>query len=172
MARHRNYRNLNYDEYEYDDVYGHSVEDDCVSPTDASQWIYDRARGQHSMNEFLSNHRDIEEADEDDLEDELHPKHERRDSESFKMPDLEDEDKAKLLSCMDEIRSVLDDTTVSDKQLVETIMKYEYDYSKALDHLLSSTCNTDEIGPIESKTRKHQDLVETGERLIKQFACA
>lgn len=39
-------------------------EDSCISPTDASQWMYDRARGQHSMSSFIANNSDIEEEDE------------------------------------------------------------------------------------------------------------
>lgn len=56
---------IEYDEY--DEVYGHSVDDDsCISPTDAQQWMYDRNRGQQSIASFITNNQDIkEEADED-----------------------------------------------------------------------------------------------------------
>lgn len=105
MSRHRNVRGMDYEEggslkisiliiYKmfvflnliieyggYDDVYGHSVEDDCVSPTDASQWMFDRARGEASMSEFLAKNEDIQEGDEDqENEDEALAK-QRRDSE-------------------------------------------------------------------------------------------
>lgn len=76
----------------YDDVYGHSVDDDnvCISPTDASQWIFDRERGQQSMSEFLATHRDIQEEDEDEENDGGAAAggaaaKQRRDSESFQM---------------------------------------------------------------------------------------
>lgn len=39
-------------------------EDSCISPTDASQWMYDRARGQQSISSFIANNSDIEEEDE------------------------------------------------------------------------------------------------------------
>uniref|UniRef100_A0A182W0W3 Tr-type G domain-containing protein n=1 Tax=Anopheles minimus TaxID=112268 RepID=A0A182W0W3_9DIPT len=141
MSRHRNVRNAVYDDYDDDDYpYGHSVEDECISPTDAQQWIYDRARGQQSMSEFLANNRDIEEEDDDDLEAENVREgiaHKRRDSECFQMPDLNDDDRARLLSCMDEIRDIVGET-YSDRQMVEAIMKHDYDCSKALDEILNS----------------------------------
>lgn len=54
-------------------------DDSCISPTDANQWIYDRARGQQSVSSFIATHRDIEEEDEE-AEDQMHVKL-RRDSE-------------------------------------------------------------------------------------------
>ena len=88
MSRHRNVRSMDYNEGEhtkifvqfvfyylwyfteydgYDDVYGHSVDDDsCISPSDAQQWLYDRARGQQSMSSFIATHRNIQEEDEDE----------------------------------------------------------------------------------------------------------
>lgn len=118
-------------------MYGHSVDDEsCISPTDASQWIYDRERGQQSMSEFLANNEDIEEGNEDD--DEVLVSKHRRDSEHFVMPVLNDEDSAKLHSCMDEIRNVVGES-VSEKQLVETIMKFNFDCTKSLDAILNAT---------------------------------
>uniref|UniRef100_A0A182HSK0 Uncharacterized protein n=1 Tax=Anopheles arabiensis TaxID=7173 RepID=A0A182HSK0_ANOAR len=141
MSRHRNVRNAVYDDYDDDDYqYGQSVEDDCISPTDASQWIYDRAKGQQSMSEFLANNRDIEEEDDDELAAETGregPAHKRRDSECFQMPELNDEDRARLMSCMDEIRDIVGETC-SDRQMVEAIMKHDYECSKALDEILNS----------------------------------
>ena len=62
-------------------MYGHSVEDDCVSPTDASQWMFDRARGEASMSEFLANNADIQEGDEDQENENEASAKQRRDSE-------------------------------------------------------------------------------------------
>ena len=121
-----------------DDIYGHSLEDDCISPSD-TKWIYNRDKNRQTMSEFFSNHDDIEE--EGDMEVDHHtPKqyHERRDSENFQLPDLNDEDKARLLSCMEEIRSVVGET-VTDRQMVDAIMKHKYDCNMALDEFLNAS---------------------------------
>lgn len=72
---------IEYDEY--DEVYGHSVDDDsCISPTDAQQWMYDRNRGQQSIASFITNNHDIKEETDEEAEtvaDEFHSKL-RRDS--------------------------------------------------------------------------------------------
>lgn len=62
----------------------------------------------------------------------------RRDSENYQLPELNDFDKARLLSCMEEIRNISGDS-YSDKRLVEAIMANDFDYTKALDMLLTST---------------------------------
>lgn len=146
MARHRIVRGMDYnDEYDgYDDVYGHSVDDDCVSPTD-QQWLYDRARGQQSMSAFISKNKDIQEEAEDgddDDDDEAYRKA-RRDSESFQMPELDDIEQAKLSSCVDEVRSVVGDA-VSERRIVQTSMRFGYDIQKILDEILNEETNKKE----------------------------
>lgn len=167
MARHRNVRNIrNYDDFDDDYVFGHSVEDDCISPTDAQQWLYDRARGQNSMASFLANNRDIEEEEEQATGEEPFPKHERRDSDNFQLPDLPDEEKAKLLSCLDEIRGIIGDTSVTDRLLVETVIQFEYDCAKALDYLLNSShCSSRKV-PEETIVKEPELSIEKGKKLL------
>jgi elongation factor 1 alpha-like protein len=148
-----------FSEYDgYDDVYGHSVEDECISPTDANQWIYDRAKGQQSRTEFLANHRNIEEENEEDLNpQELH----RRDSESYELPELDPIERAKLMSCMEEIRNIVGDT-VSEKQLVETIMHLNYDLASSLDAVL----NINKTPPMAEKKAANKAAIEKGEYIF------
>lgn len=69
---------IEYDEY--DEVYGHSVDDESgLSPTDAQQWMYDRNRGQQSIASFITDNQDIKEETDEDMADQLHSKL-RRDS--------------------------------------------------------------------------------------------
>ncbi|CRK98779.1 CLUMA_CG012057, isoform A [Clunio marinus] len=137
MSRHRNVRTMNYDD-EFDDYPVGSLTDEpeCISPTDANQWIFDRNRGQSSLDAFLLKNEDIQEQDEDEDEEVFHEKN-RRDSESFQLPELNDLDKARLLSCMEEIRNISGDS-FSDKRLCDAIISCDYDYSKALDLLLTN----------------------------------
>jgi elongation factor 1 alpha-like protein len=128
------------------------VEDDCVSPTDAANWIYDRNKSQQSRSDFLANHRDIEEEDENEA-----APH-RRDSESFEMPDLNPIDRAKLLSCIEEIRNIVGDT-ISEKQLVETIMGQNFDLESALNAVL----NINKTPPTMPKMPNKVVAMEKGE---------
>lgn len=68
----------------------------------------------------------------------LDNKKDRRDSESFQIPELSDVDKAKLMSCMEEIRNITGDT-YSDKKLYDTIIANDFDIHKALDQILNDT---------------------------------
>lgn len=139
MSRHRNVRNQNYDDYDDEDVYGHSMDDDySISPTDAQQWIYDRARGHQSMSSFLANNADIEEATEEDEEAEIERfAKSRRDSENFQMPKLGDVEQAKLMSCLEEVRNVVGDELISDRIIVEASLKHSFDLVKVLDEILN-----------------------------------
>ncbi|XP_053680134.1 protein HBS1 [Anopheles nili] len=169
MSRHRNVRNAVYDDYDDDDDYryGHSVEDECISPTDAQQWIYDRAKGQQSMSEFLANNRDIEEEDDNELAAEdvrEGTAHKRRDSECFEMPDLNEDDRARLLSCMDEIRDIVGEAC-SDRQMVEAIMKHDFECSKALDEILNSN-KTPPTAPATRSKLPIASAVEKGKKPV------
>ncbi|XP_017840601.1 HBS1-like protein [Drosophila busckii] len=127
MSRHRIVRGMDYSD-EYDD----------------QQWLFDRtgARGQQSISAFISKNKDIQEEAEqgdDDDEDEAYRKA-RRDSESFQMPELTDLDQAKLSSCVDEVRSVVGDS-VSERRIVETTMRFDYNIQKILDEILNEETN-------------------------------
>lgn len=55
-------------EFDYDDNTVGSLDEECISPTDAGQWIYDRARGQSSLEQFMSKNADIQEELEEEVE--------------------------------------------------------------------------------------------------------
>ncbi|KAG4072217.1 hypothetical protein HA402_007627 [Bradysia odoriphaga] len=163
MSRHREIRKINYTEYGLDyDEYGRSVEDDApISPTDARQWLFDRERGQQSVSSFLANHRDIEEEDEDQCE----PS--RRNSESFERPPLADDDRAKLESCIDEIRNVIGDAA-SDRQLVATVMRNNFDSEKSLAEILNEMSQKQEP---QVKVNEKKETIEKGigSKLLDNF---
>lgn len=144
MARHRNVRNRSYsDDYDFDDVYGHSVEEDsCLSPSDAAQWMYDRSRNQQAIANFLDNHDDIQEESED-LPEPSHPTLERRESIDLHGLNLNEDDEAKLMSCLDELRNVLGDT-IPDNILVQSVLKHKFNYNKALDEILNNKSKQEE----------------------------
>lgn len=138
MARHRDVRNRSYsDDYDDDDVYGHSVEDESyMSPSDTAQWIYDRSRNQQAISHFMQSHNDIQEEPEDDVAESSHPALERRESIDFRSLNLDEDDEAKLMSCLDELRNVIGDT-ISDNILIQTVIKHKFDFNKSLDDILN-----------------------------------
>ncbi|XP_045761394.1 protein HBS1 [Maniola jurtina] len=144
MARHRNVRNRNYsDDYDYDDVYGHSVEEDsCMSPSDAEQWMYDRSRNQQAVANFLDSRNDIQEETEEQTE-AAHRSFERRESVDLRGLNLSEDDEAKLMSCLDELRNVFGDT-IPENILVHSVLKHSFNYDKALDEILNNKTKEDE----------------------------
>ncbi|XP_053601881.1 protein HBS1 [Plodia interpunctella] len=151
MARHRNVRNRSYsDDYDYDDVYGHSVEEDsCLSPSDTAQWMYDRSRNQQAIANFIETHDDIQEEAEDEVPDAQHTHTlDRRDSIDLRSLNLNEDDEAKLMSCLDELRNVLGDT-ISDNILIQSVLNHNFDFSKTLDEILNRNGKKSEKTKVE-----------------------
>ncbi|KAF5288081.1 hypothetical protein FQR65_LT12131 [Abscondita terminalis] len=123
MARHRNVRSMNYtDEYDgYDDVYGHSVEDDyCVSPSEAA-FMYDRegTKSKQKIGAFFQTVNDIAEENEGEMRE----------------ASLSDVDKARLESCIEQIRGIVGNA-VPKQDLINIILLYNFNAEKALNFVL------------------------------------
>ncbi|XP_011877470.1 PREDICTED: HBS1-like protein isoform X2 [Vollenhovia emeryi] len=130
MSRHRDVRSMNYsDEYDgYDDVYGHSMEDDyCVSPS-VEQFLFDRSK-QQNIASFITEPDIVE--DNEDIDESLPAS----DQEKCNLSELE---RAKLVSCLETIRNVIGDT-VSDSKLKEKIILSNFDANTALDAILKES---------------------------------
>ncbi|XP_074043738.1 HBS1-like protein isoform X2 [Macrotis lagotis] len=118
MARHRNVRGYNYDEdFEDDDLYGQSVEDDyCISPSTAAQFIYSRRDKPSSF---------VEPVEEYDYEDTKEP------TNTISNHQLSGIDQARLYSCLDHMREVLGDD-IPDQKMIEAVLQNKFDVEKAL----------------------------------------
>ncbi|XP_028164421.1 protein HBS1 [Ostrinia nubilalis] len=179
MARHRNVRNRSYsDDYDYDDLYGHSVEDEsCLSPSDTEQWMYDRSRNQQAISAFLDSHNDIQEEAEDEVFDAAHPGLERRDSVDLRSLNLSEEDEARLMSCLDELRNVLGDS-IPDNTLIQSVLNHKFDFNKALDEILNNKQSKDCDRPKEEPAKQiptvlidaAKDIVSTAQKAPKVIA--
>ncbi|XP_077991183.1 uncharacterized protein LOC144445493 [Glandiceps talaboti] len=134
MSRHRNIRNRNFDdEYAgYDDVYGHSVEDDyCVSPSTADEFLFQRSHHEQYLSSFMKEEQ-IEEEEEEDSDGETP----LGDSRDFQRPKLNPVDEAKMQSCLEEIRNIVGET-VPEHILIDTILQYNFNFERALDAILN-----------------------------------
>ncbi|XP_072399063.1 protein HBS1 isoform X2 [Diabrotica undecimpunctata] len=116
MARHRDIRNMDYsDDYDgYDDVYGHSMDDDYFISPSNKQFIYNRDMSQRSSEG------DIKEEDEQEAE-------------------LSDDDRAKLTSCIAQINKTLESVNISRNDLVNIIIKSKFDVEKSINTILEDS---------------------------------
>ncbi|KAL0101489.1 hypothetical protein PUN28_018962 [Cardiocondyla obscurior] len=147
MSRHRDVRSMNYsDEYDgYDDVYGHSVEDDyCVSPT-VEQFLFDRSK-QQNIASFITEPDIVE--DNEDVDESLPSSNE----EKHNLSELE---RAKLESCLETIRNVIGDT-VSDSKLKDKIILSNFDANTALDAILKESSPKQDADSAVNKKRLEQ----------------
>ncbi|XP_032825118.2 HBS1-like protein isoform X3 [Petromyzon marinus] len=130
MARHRSVRGYNYDEdFEEDDLYGQSVEDDYgVSPATAAQFMYQRADFQ------LANFVDEPLKEEDEECEEQPPAN----SNTLSLSDI---DKARLHSCLEEMRNIAGDA-FPEPVMVQAVLNSNFEMEKALDSLFLQSDKT------------------------------
>ncbi|XP_077275179.1 translation elongation factor EF-1alpha (GTPase) HBS1 isoform X1 [Temnothorax americanus] len=144
MSRHRDVRSMNYsDEYDgYDDVYGHSMEDDyCVSPS-VEQFLFDRSK-QQNIASFITEPDIVE--DNEDIDESMPSS----DKEKYNLSELE---RTKLVSCLETIRNVIGGM-VSDSKLKEKIIVSNFDANTALDAILKELSPKKDIDSVVNKKR-------------------
>ncbi|CAH0546694.1 unnamed protein product [Brassicogethes aeneus] len=145
MSRHRDIRNMDFqDDYDgYDDVYGHSVDDDYYISPSNKQFIYNRDN---------SRDKNIQEEDEKEAE-------------------LSDMDKAKLESCITQITEMLGSTLIPRNELVNVIMKFNYNTERSLNALLEQQNKEPErIEQVVAIPRTTIVPADTADKIVKVTA--
>ncbi|XP_061234121.1 HBS1-like protein isoform X2 [Neopsephotus bourkii] len=152
MSRHRNVRGYNYDEdFEDDDVYGQSVEDDYgISPSTAAQFIYSRRDKPATFAEPLEEEYGCEGTD--DTADYFTSNHQ-----------LTEVDRARLNSCLDQMREVLAQS-VPEQTMVQAVLDSKFDVQKALDLVLSQ-------GSKQHVKTKNEDTLIVGKKTKGDLLC-
>ncbi|XP_071405226.1 HBS1-like protein isoform X3 [Pithys albifrons albifrons] len=152
MSRHRNVRGYNYDEdFEDDDMYGQSVEDDyCISPSTAAQFIYSRRDKPATFAEPLEEEYGYEGTD--DTADYCTSSHQ-----------LTEVDRARLNSCLDQMREVLAES-IPEKAMVQAVLDSKFDVQKALDLVLSQ-------GSKQNVKTKNKDAVNLAKTTKGDLHC-
>ncbi|KAM9155932.1 HBS1-like protein isoform 2-T2 [Pangshura tecta] len=153
MARHRNVRGYNYDEdFEDDDLYGQSVEDDCcISPSTAAQFIYSRRDKPSAFAERLEEGYGYEDSEEPAKN--ITSNHQ-----------LTGVDQARLYSCLDQMREVLG-KTASEQVMVEAVLNSKFDVQKALDFVLAQDSK-------QNVKTKNEEAVTTGKTTKGDLLCS
>uniref|UniRef100_A0A8D0H8B3 HBS1-like protein n=1 Tax=Sphenodon punctatus TaxID=8508 RepID=A0A8D0H8B3_SPHPU len=155
MSRHRNVRGYNYDEdFEEDDLYGQSVEDDyCISPSTAAQFIYSRRDKPSAFAEPLQEEYAYEDAEEHANFTSNHQ--------------LAEVDQARLQSCLDHMKELLGDS-VPEQVMVEAVLNSKFDVQKALDIVLTEnskqnmkTKNEEAVTTVKASKGKTRDSQST-----------
>ncbi|XP_038615889.1 HBS1-like protein isoform X4 [Tachyglossus aculeatus] len=148
MARHRNVRGYNYDEdFEDDDLYGQSVEDDyCISPSTAAQFIYSRRDKTPSGVEPVDEEYDTEDP---------------KESTNRQLSGL---DQARLYSCLDHMREVLGEA-IPEQMMIDAVLRSNFDVEKALEVVLEQDRKLD-------LKNKSKEKVASGEMTKGDLFCS
>ncbi|PFX23383.1 uncharacterized protein LOC111333036 [Stylophora pistillata] len=135
MARHRNYRNYAYEDDMSEDVYGHSVEDYdiAVSPNTAEEFLFRRSNSRDpNLSAYMADRVDcVEEEDEEESDEEP-----LATSQDYRRPQLDPRSEEKLLSCLDQLQSILGEH-LHEPTAVTAVIQNNFDIERALDQILS-----------------------------------
>nr|XP_021152840.1 HBS1-like protein isoform X2 [Columba livia] len=138
-------------DFEDDDMYGQSVEDDyCISPSTAAQFIYSRRDKPATFAEPLEEEYGYEGTD--DTADYFTSNHQ-----------LTEVDRARLNSCLDQMREVLAES-VPEETMVQAVLDSKFDVQKALDLVLSQ-------GTKQNVKNKNEDAVIVGKTTKGDLLC-
>ncbi|XP_071119825.1 HBS1-like protein isoform X1 [Haliotis cracherodii] len=162
MSRHRAVRGMNLDD-EYDDddeYYGQSVEDNfCISPGTAAQFTFNR--GQTTFATYMGGDDEVEVVESDDDTGHQGASSGQTDKK------LNDVDRAKLNSCLEEVHNILGESR-PDSVYKEIIIKHKFNLQASLDELLSKKeAPKPQRAPRQNRRNKSQGITSTDVPILK-----
>eukprot|EP01135_Chromosphaera_perkinsii_P004444 Nk52_evm22s281 gene=Nk52_evmTU22s281 len=160
MSRHRNVRNLDYDDYADDYEYGMSYEEETAMSPSMREFMYRRRESEEGYNEEEDYYYDEKERYDEGGEEEGRRKGSRSGvspRKSVILNGLSEAERGLLFSGMDYVGSVVGYDSFPEEEVMRLLVKYRFEAEKVLAVLLGDA-KEEEVGAKEEKKKREEEI--------------